>query len=293
MVNTKHDPSAKISLSSLVDKTFNRMLLNRIRPHLDDKLRPNQCGFRENRSTIEQILALRRILEGANEKNLSAKVTFIDFKKAFDTIHRVKMLKILKAYGIPEIIVDAIQDSYSETRAKVTTPDGETDEFEIFAGVLQGDTLAPYLFIITLDYCLRSAIDGREEDLGFTVRSRRSRRIGPFNITDLDIADDIALLSNTASQAQELLDKVEHAALRVGLHMNAKKTQFLAFNQPHDVQIKTQDGSILKEVKDFKYLGAWMQSTEAGIRTRKALAWKACNNLNNIWRSNLTKNISK
>ena len=73
--------------------------------------------------------------------------------------------------------------------------------------------------------------------------------------------------------------------------MNAKKTQFMAFNQPHDVQIKTQDGSNLKEVKDFKYLGAWMQTTEADIRTRKALAWKACNNLNNIWRSNLTKNI--
>ena len=138
---------------------------------------------------------------------------------------------------------------------------------------------------------MRSAIDGREEDLGFTVRPRRSRRIGPFNITDLDFADDIALLSNTASQAQDLLDKVEHAALRVGLHMNAKKTQFMAFNQPHDVQIKTQDGSNLKEVKDFKYFGAWMQSTEADIRTRKALAWKACNNLNNIWRSNLTKNI--
>ena len=173
----------------------------------------------------------------------------------------------------------------------MTIPDGETDEFEIFAGVLQGDTLAPYLFIITLDYCLRSAIDGREEDLGFTVRPRRSRRIGPLNITDLDFADGIALLSNTASQAQELLDKVEHAALRVGLHMNVKKTQFMAFNQPHDVQIKTQDGSNLKEVNDFKYLGAWMQSTETDIRTRKALAWKACNNLNNIWWSNLTKNI--
>ena len=65
----------------------------------------------------------------------------------------------------------------------------------------------------------------------------------------------------------------------------------MAFNQPHDVQIKTRDGSNLKEVKDFKYLGAWMQSTEADIRTRKALAWKDCNNLNNIWRSNLTKNI--
>ena len=70
--------------------------------------------------------------------------------------------------------------------------------------------------------------------------------------------------------------------LWVGLHMNAKKTQFMAFNQPHDVQIKTQDGSNLKEVKDFKYLGAWMQSTEADLRTRKALARKACNNLNSI-----------
>ena len=104
-----------ISLSSLVAKTFNRILLNRIRPHLDDKLRPNQCGFRENRSTIEQILALIRIVEGINaEKNLPARVTFIDFKKAFDTIHRGKMLKILKAYGSPEIVIDAIQDSYSE-----------------------------------------------------------------------------------------------------------------------------------------------------------------------------------
>ena len=99
---------------------------------------------------------------------------------------------------------------------------------------------------------LESAIDGREEDLGFTVRPTRSRRIGPFNITDLDFADDIALLSNTAFQAQSLLDKVEHAALRVGLHINVKKTQFMAFNQPHDVQIKTQDGSNLNEVKDFK-----------------------------------------
>ena len=149
---TSHGPIPH-PLSSLVAKTFNRMLLNRIRPHLDNKLRPNQCGFRENRSTIAQILALRRILEGVNEKDLSAVVTLIDFKKAFDTIHRGQMLKILKAYGIPEII-DAIQDSYNETRAKVTTRDGETDEFEIFAGVPQGDTLAPYLFIITLDYCL-------------------------------------------------------------------------------------------------------------------------------------------
>ena len=74
----------------------------------------------------------------------------------------------------------------------------QTDEFDILAGVLQGDTLAPYLFIIVLDYCLRSAIEGKEGRLGFTISPRRSRRVGPVNITDLDFADDIALLSDTS-----------------------------------------------------------------------------------------------
>ena len=137
---------------------------------------------------------------------------------------------------------------------------------------LQGDTLVPYLFIIVLDYCLRSAFEGKEERLGFTIRPRRSRRVGPANITDLDFADDIALLSDTAAQAQELLSNVENAALRVGLHMNAKKTQFMVYNQPTRVEIHMVDGSCLEEVKDFKYLGSWVQSTEQDIKIRKVMA---------------------
>ena len=155
------------------------------------------------------------------------------------------MIKILKAYGIPDIITNAIEDTYKGTKAKVITPDGETEEFDILAGVLQGDTLAPYLFIIVLDYCLKTAIEGDEERLGFTIMPRKSRRIGPLNLTDLDFADDIALLSNTSAQAQELLRKVEHAASCVGLHMNAKKTQCMTFNQPGCVSIQTMDGSSL------------------------------------------------
>ena len=200
------------------------------------------------------------------------------------------MIKILKAYGIPDIIVQAIEDTYQDTKAKVVTTDGDTEEFDILAGVLQGDTLAPYLFIIVLDYCLRTAIGGDEERLGFTIVPRRSRRIGPLNITDLDFADDIALLSDTAAQAQELLRKVENAACCVGLHMNVKKTQFMTFNQP-DVEIRTVDGSSLEEVNDFKYLGSWVQSTEQDIRVRKALAWKACNKLSKIWKYTLSRDL--
>ena len=67
------------------------------------------------------------------------------------------MLKILKAYGIPNELVNTIDILYKDTRAKVISPDGETDLFDIVAGVLQGDTLAPYLFIIVLDYVMRHA----------------------------------------------------------------------------------------------------------------------------------------
>ena len=135
------------------------MILNRVQPAIEPHLRTNQNGFRPKRSTASHILALRRLIEGVKQKNLEAAIVFVDFRKAFDTIHRGKMMKILLAYGIPKKIVDAIRVLYDNTRARIISLDGETEEFEIVAGVLQGDTLAPYLFAIVLDYAMRKAIN--------------------------------------------------------------------------------------------------------------------------------------
>ena len=55
---------------------------------------------------------------------------------------------------------------YKNTRAFVRSPDGDTEFFDIIAGVLQEDTLAPYLFIIVLDYVLRNL--DQNKNLGFT-----------------------------------------------------------------------------------------------------------------------------
>ena len=52
---------------------------------------------------------------------------------------------------------------YKNTKVKVCLPDGDTDYFNIVAGVLQGDTLASYLFIICLDYVLRMSIDSMKK----------------------------------------------------------------------------------------------------------------------------------
>ena len=104
------------------------------------------------------------------------------------------MIKILQAYGIPERLVHAF---YQNTKSQVLTPDGETEQFDITAGVMQGDTLAPFLFIIVLDYTLRGALNGYEEQLGYTISPRRSKRQSAVTLTDPHFADDIALLYRT------------------------------------------------------------------------------------------------
>ena len=77
-------------------------------------------------------------------------------------------MDMLKAYGVLVEIVDVVNMMYTNATAQVLSPDGDTEFFEILAGVLQGDTLAPYLFIIALDYAIRRAV-GNENNLGFTL----------------------------------------------------------------------------------------------------------------------------
>ena len=135
-------------------------------------------------------------------------ILFVDFTKAFDSIHREEMEQILLAYGIPKEIVAEITIHYRNTKVKVHSPDGDTDYFDIVAGVLKGDTLVPYLFVICLDYVLRTSIDKINEN-GFNLTKKRSRRYPAKTITDADYADDIAILAITPSQAKTLLHSLE------------------------------------------------------------------------------------
>ena len=98
---------------------------------------------------------------------MKAIINFVDFRKAFDNINRSRMFKIISAYGTPREIINMISVLHADTCAKVITPDGETKEFQISKVVLLGDTLAPLLFVIVLDYSMRMAIKDNEVKLGF------------------------------------------------------------------------------------------------------------------------------
>ena len=205
------------------------------------------------------------------------------------------MFKILKAYGVPPNLLSTIKALYTNTKAKILSPDGETDVFEIMMGVLQGDTLAPFLFVIALDYAMRKAIEGKEEDFGFTITPQQSRRVRAKTITDLDFADDIALLSNLIEQAKQLLLAVEKECNAVGLHINAKKTKYMTYNTTEEVQMALGDGTPIgratteKGTQDFVYLGSWIDTTWQDIKVRKGQAWAALNKMDSIWKSSLSR----
>ena len=91
------------------------------------------------------------------------------------------MYAILKAYGIPIVIIKACMMLYTNITSLVRSTDGYTEFFN--AEVLQGDTLAPPLFIICLDYVLRLSIDQHSEK-GFTFHKSRSRQYTVVTITD-------------------------------------------------------------------------------------------------------------
>ena len=176
---------------------------------------------------------------------------------------------------------------YKYTKVKVCSPDGDTDYFDIVAGVLQGDTLAPYLFIICLDYVLRTSIDLIKEN-GFKLAKESSRRYPAQTITTVDYADDIALLANSSTQAESSQHSLERAAGSLGLHVNVDNTEYMCFNQRGD--ISTQKGDPLKQVH---LLRKQCLIIEIDINTRLTKVWTAIDRLSVIWKSDLTNKIKR
>ena len=137
---------------------------------------------------------------------------------------------------------------------------------------------------------LRTSIDKIREN-GLELTKKRSRRYPAKTITNADYADDIAILANTPNQAETLLHSLERAAAGIGLHVNAHKTEYMCFNQAGD--ISTLEGTSLKLVDKFTFLGSSVSSTEKDIDTRLTKAWTAIDKLSIIWKSNLTDKMKR
>ena len=112
---------------------------------------------------------------------------------------------LLNAYGVPPSLASAVLDPYNASSAFVQTSHGPSEEFTTTSGVLQGDTLAPLLFLVAIDYVLRRCLD---DDNSYVLASRRSSRHPAVFLPALAYADDIALLCSDPSAARRALTRL-------------------------------------------------------------------------------------
>ena len=274
---TRKEEHRGISLMSRCAKLFNRVLLSRLQPILDPFLRYEQNGFRPNRGTATQILALRRIIEEVNIHQTDLVCVFVDFQRAFDSVSRAAIPNILRSYNVPPRLISAVMAMHSNTTAAVVTQDGLSDFFSSSSGVLQGDSLAPFLFILVLDWVLRTGLPDSND--GFLLRRRSGRRICEKRLAVLAFADDLAILASSEDGAQRLLNRLVDTATQVGLKINSRKTEVFTVPEDLPANLTCRDANgetiALSRCQRFKYLGGLVPSAVEDLRRRRALAWGA------------------
>jgi hypothetical protein len=134
-----------ITLLNVTYKIFTSLLRNRLQKIAEREIGDYQAGFRPNRSTMDHIHTLRQIIEKCYKYKIELNKLFIDFRQAFDKVHRSKMIEILKLMKIPSKLIRLVKMSVQNTRAVVETEHGRSEKFNINTGLRQGDALSTFL----------------------------------------------------------------------------------------------------------------------------------------------------
>ena len=267
-----------IMLLSIPSKVMTRIILERLKEAIDKKLRPQQAGFRKDRSCTDQIAALRIIIEQTLEWNTTLYLNFIDFQKAFDSVDREIIWKLLHYYGVPDIYVNLIKQLYIDATCQVIHNNKLTEPFDIQTGVRQGCMLSPMIFLVVVDWIMKETTKNNNTGIQWTFTQF---------LEDLDFADDICLTSQKKQHMQSKTDKLAKEAAKTGLHINKEKTELMKINAKQQTPI-TLEGENLKEVNTFTYLGSVVSSTggtDEDVKARIGKARHAFITLRPVWKS--------
>nr|KAG5707948.1 hypothetical protein BaRGS_031679 [Batillaria attramentaria] len=148
-----------------------------------------------NRSCADQIASLRIIVEQSLKWNSPLYISFIDYEKAFDSVDREVLWKLLRqGYGVPGKIISLIWCTYQDTSRRIAHTSQLSESFEVKTGVHQECLLSPFLFLLVIDWIMKTTTASRKNGIQWTLWTQ---------LDDLDFADDLALLSHSHSEMQD------------------------------------------------------------------------------------------
>ena len=244
-----------IVLLSTFRKILSLVTLGRIRNKIENYLSASQAGFRPNRSTTDIVFAHKILIARIKKYQESFTILGIDLSSAFDTIHRDKLLDILKDI-VDRDELTLIRFLLANTKLNLTCGNKST-ELTTIIGTPQGDSLSPILFVVYLEAALRE----------LRPKLPTSTRFEP---SELIYADDCDLIFDTPIEAKQSVPIIVETLGNWNLKVNASKTEFTTINRNTLEWQKTRKlGSLLDDQEDLK--------------RRKQLATVAFKNLQAVW----------
>ena len=292
-----------ISIIDMSSKVFGNLLKTRVEAVVQGKLLEAQAGFRKHRSCQDMIFILRMLRGYSKEVRQAIYGCFVDLRKAYDSVDRETLWKVLQHYGIDGDLLDMIKLLYRNTRAAIRVGEGRTEEFSLKAGVKQGCVLSPLLFNIYLDFVVRQALK-RFGEAGVGVargakefwynplggRAKGMSDMGVLNLAALLYADDTALLTSSYKDICKMVNILEEMTKEWGLTISIPKTKIMVWGAPEgeDRPPLIIRGEVVEEVQEFKYLGSMFTSVGGDARdveVRINKAWGCFHKLKRkVWR---------
>ena len=280
-----------ISLLDVVGKVVARMLQERLQKLAEDELPESQCGFRTGRGCADMIFTVRQLVEKSWEHKSKAFLTFIDLKKAYDSVPRKAMWLALGKLGVPERIIHLIRSFHEGMRAKVRIEGVTLEEIRVQNGFRQGCCMAPVLFNLYTCLAVERWLERVKdvEGVGMTIQYKLDRKLfrrytrnaSERRVTECQFADDGALLSSTRPAAEKAVLMYQQTSRNFGLTVSLPKTKHMVTGrmvEEEDLAPIVLDGGEVEAVKEFPYLGSVVDSSgriDADVNRRVAQASKA------------------
>jgi exonuclease III len=243
-----------IAITSCLGKLFTSIINTRLADYLNETniYSRAQGGFRKGFQTNDNTFILKTILDKYLGSNKKIYACFVDFQKAFDSVSHPILLKKLLEGGIKGKCFDIIQSLYATNKIAVRLENNISNFFTSNIGIKQGDGLSPTLFNVFINDLEQYFLDKKCDPISM-IESK---------LSCLLYADDLLLLSESATGLQNCLDQLDKFCNDSELAINLKKTKVMIFAKKSQKSNPTFSWrtTSLEIVKMYKYLGLQITS---------------------------------
>lgn len=257
-----------ITLSSVILKIYEMILLKNCEQQILDKLNKQQCGFQKQLGCDLTSFVLHETVHYARENSSQIYVCFLDARKAFDNVWHQGLLYKLIELNVDVNTMVAIKELYDGASCHVKYNGLCSGQFPVLQGTRQGAKSSPLMYLVFIDGLIKLI---ERSDLGACVYNT--------HVSSPTVADDMALVSFSRSGLEQLLDICYTYACKWRYFYNADKCAVVTFNKMHEAELEEPfifGNDVIRETDDQVHLGVRLENTlsckkqmyEAGIKLR-------------------------